>query len=90
MAVVMMCAPGRVQREERALDCQVVGFAAAAGEHDLVGAAPSSAATWPRAVSSAAFAGALAQWPLDGLPNASSKNGRIAAATAGSTGVLAL
>ena len=54
------------------------------------GAAPISAATWPRARSRAALAGVLAQCPLDGLPKACSKNGRIAAATAGSTGVLAL
>jgi hypothetical protein len=54
------------------------------------GAAPNSAATSPRACSRAAFAGMLAQWLLDGLPNASCRNGRIAAATAGSMGVLAL
>ena len=82
--------PFMVQREERALDCQIVCFAAAAGENDLVGRAPISAATWPRACSRAAFAGMLAQWPLDGLPNSSSRNGRIAAATAGSMDVLAL
>jgi hypothetical protein len=54
------------------------------------GAAPSSFATSSRARSSAAFAGALAQWPLEGLPNASSRNGRMASVTAGSIGVLAL
>ena len=31
-------------------------------------AEPSSAATWPRAFSKAAFARVLAQWPLEGLP----------------------
>jgi len=32
----------------------------------------------------------LAQWPLDELPKASSRNGRIATAAVGSIGVLAL
>ena len=53
-------------------------------------AQPSSAATSARALSKADFAGALAQWPLEGLPNAWSSSGRITAATAGSIGVLAL
>nr|WP_287092457.1 hypothetical protein [Mesorhizobium sp.] len=50
----------------------------------------SSAATWLRAFSSAAFAGMLAQWPLDGFPKAPSRYGRMAAVTEGSIGVLAL
>ena len=54
------------------------------------GEAPRSAATWLRARSNPTFAGALAQWPLEGLPNAWSRNGCIASATAGSIGVLAL
>jgi hypothetical protein len=54
------------------------------------GSAPSSAATWSRASSRAALARRAAQCPLDGLPKWSSRNGRIAAATAGPIGVLAL
>jgi hypothetical protein len=52
--------------------------------------APSRSATWLRARSSAALAPEAAQCALDGLPKWPSRNGRIAAATAGSTGVLAL
>lgn len=54
------------------------------------GERPSSLATWPRAPSTASRAGAPAQCALEGLPKESSRNGRIAAATSGATGVLAL
>jgi hypothetical protein len=76
--------------KERALKREVVGFATAARKDDLIVVAPSRAATWSRAGSSAALASVEAQCPLDGLPKCSSRNGRIAATTAGSIGVLAL
>ncbi|MER8944444.1 hypothetical protein NKH81_26390 [Mesorhizobium sp. M0959] len=79
-----------LEREERALDGKVIGSPPPLVNTISSGAAPSSVATWPRVRSSAAFAGVLAQWPLDGLPKASSRKGCIAVATAGSIGVLAL
>jgi hypothetical protein len=79
-------APG----EEDALQGQIVGLAAAACNTTSPGRQPSSAATCPPAASTRARAGIPAQWPLKGLPKASSRSGRMASATRGSIGVLAL
>jgi len=53
-------------------------------------AAPSSSATWVRARSSASPARMLAKRPLEGLPQAVSSHGSMAARTSGAMGVLAL
>src|SRR5439155_1528871 len=54
------------------------------------GWAPSSAATSPRAASTASRAGRPAQWALEGLPKWPDRKGRIDSATSGASGVLAL
>jgi hypothetical protein len=76
--------------EENALERQIVGLAAAAREHHL--ARPTAQ---QRGDISACFfdqrsRGRAAQWPLEGLPKASAKSGRMASTTRGSIGVLAL
>lgn len=75
--------------EVRALDGKVVRFAAAACEHDLIGRGAEQFRDLLTRPPQRRFRRALAQWPLEGLPNASSRNGRIASVTAGSIGVLA-
>ena len=77
-------------RRRDALEREVVGFGRAAGEHDLAGAAPISAATCARAASTASRASQPnACCLLCGLPNCSVKYGSIASSTRGSTGVVA-
>ncbi len=51
---------------------------------------PSAWATTRRAASTASRAVPPRPWMLDGLPYSSSRNGRIASSTSGSTGVVAL
>ena len=54
------------------------------------GSHPSSDAMRRRAAPTASWAGRPAQCPLDGFPKSRSRRGRMAAATAGAIGVLAL
>jgi hypothetical protein len=54
------------------------------------GSQPSSAATCARARSTASWAALPYSCALDGLPNSSSKYGRIASRTSGAIGVVAL
>ena len=51
--------------------------------------APSTAATWARAASTAARASRPSRWSSDGLPYRSQKKGSIASRTRGSIGVVA-
>jgi hypothetical protein len=89
-AVVMMWSPTCARAKNAPLTARLFASLPPLVKTTSSDSAPSIAATLPRASSKAAFAGALAQWLLDGLPKAPSRNGRIAAATAGSIGVLAL
>jgi len=68
---------------------QRVGLAAAAGEDDLGGSTPTSAATSPRACSTARRAARPLRWTEDGLP-LSANASATAAITSGRTGVVAL
>jgi len=76
--------------EEHSLEREVVALAAAACEHHLVHGTAEQVLDLTARLLQASFAGTLAQCPLDGLPKASTRNGRMAAETAGSIGVLAL
>ena len=73
----------------RALHREVVGLGAAGGEHDLVGSAPSSAATSSRASSRAVFAARAAEWAPLGLPKVPPRNGSMASTASGRIGVVA-
>lgn len=76
--------------EEHALQRVIVGFASPLVKTTSFGLHSSSTATCARAFSMARFAGSPAQCSLEGLPNGSAKTPRMASATSGATGVLAL
>ena len=65
---VTMCAGSIAARKEQAFEREIVGFAAAAREDDLIGGTTEECRDLRRAPSKAALPLALAQWPLDGLP----------------------
>ena len=86
ICVVTMCSPLSASAENVPLIARLFASLPPLVNTISSGAQRSRLATCRRAFSSALLAGMLAQCPLDGLPNASSRNGRIAAATAGSIG----
>lgn len=89
-AVVMMCSPLCLRAKNAPLSARLLDSLPPLVNTTSSAAQPSRLATCPRAFSRAAFAGVLAQCPLDGLPKASARNGRMAAETTRSMGVLAL